>query len=46
MSLGMKVALLAAAAAVVAGVVLGFSTFTTEPAPTGGVWSEEHNHYH
>jgi hypothetical protein len=45
-SLGMKVALLAAAAAIVAGLVLSFSSFTTEPAPAGGIWSEEHNHYH
>lgn len=46
MSLGMKVALIAAAAAIVGGLVLSFSSFNTDPAPAGGVWSEEHNHFH
>jgi len=45
MSLGMKLALLAAGAALVAGLVLGFSSFNAETTP-GGVWSEEHNHFH
>jgi hypothetical protein len=45
MSLGMRVAILAAAGAIVAGLVLGFSNFNAEPQPAG-VWSEEHNHYH
>jgi hypothetical protein len=32
---------------IVAGIVLGFQTFTTEPSTVGpGVWSEEHGHYH
>jgi hypothetical protein len=47
MSLGLKIALLVAAGAVLAGVLMGISSFNTEPSsPTGGVWSEEHNHYH
>jgi SEC-C motif len=45
MSLAMKLALVAAGAALVAGLVLGFSSFNTEATP-GGVWSEEHNHFH
>jgi hypothetical protein len=45
MSLGMKLALLAAAAALVGGLVLGVSSFNAEPTP-GGIWSEEHNHFH
>ena len=42
----MKLALLAAAAALVAGLALGFSSFNTDPSPASGTWSEEHNHYH
>lgn len=46
MSLTMKLALIAAAGALVAGLALGFSSFTTESDPATGIWSEEHNHYH
>jgi hypothetical protein len=45
MSLGMRIALVAGAGAIIAGLVLGFSSFSTESQPTG-IWSEEHNHYH
>jgi len=47
MSLPMRVALIAAAGLVIAGIVLGVSSFSTESgAGAGRVWSMEHGHYH
>jgi SEC-C motif len=47
MSLGMRVVLVATAAAVIGGIVLGVTSITSERAPAAGrVWSPEHNHYH
>jgi hypothetical protein len=47
MSLAMWVAAAGVAAVIVAGIVLGMTSFHTEAGPgAGGVWSEEHGHYH
>jgi hypothetical protein len=47
MNLAMWIAAAGVLGVIVAGIVLGFQTFTTEPSTVGpGVWSEEHGHYH
>jgi hypothetical protein len=47
MTMGMRVVLVATALAVISGIVLGVTSFTSEPAPSAGrVWSAEHGHYH
>jgi hypothetical protein len=47
MSLAMRVALVAAAGALIAGIVLGVSSFDANTGPGAGrVWSEEHGHWH
>jgi hypothetical protein len=47
MSLSVRLALLAAAGLLIAGVALGVSSFNAEPDPAAGrVWSPEHGHYH
>jgi hypothetical protein len=47
MSLGMQAILVLTAAGIIGGIVLGVSSFNSEPAPGAGrVWSVEHGHYH
>lgn len=47
MSLSMILTLAAGAGIIIAGIVLGVSSFNADPGPaTGQVWSEEHGHYH
>jgi hypothetical protein len=45
LSLGMRLAILAAAGAIVAVLVFGLTGFDTESEPLG-IWSAEHGHYH
>lgn len=47
MSLGMWIAAAGVVGVIVAGIVLGMSSFHTDAGPGAGrVWSEEHGHYH
>ena len=47
MSLTMWLAAAGVAGVIVAGIVLGMSSFHTDAGPGAGrVWSEEHGHYH
>ena len=47
MTLSMRLALVAAAGLLIAGIVAGVSSLTSEHAATPrGVWSPEHGHYH
>lgn len=47
MSLTMRVAVIGAVGIVLAGIVMGFSSFRTDTGPAAGlVWSPEHGHYH
>jgi SEC-C motif len=47
MSMAMRLVLVAVGGIILAGVVLGYRSFTAERTPgTGQVWSEEHGHYH
>ena len=47
MSLTMRLALLAAAGMIIAGVAFAALSFTSERNPTAGrVWSPEHGHWH
>ena len=45
MSLGMRIAILAVAGAIVSVIVFGLTSFDTEPEQAG-IWSAEHGHYH
>jgi hypothetical protein len=43
----MRVALVAAAGALIAGLVLGVTSFDSSSGPgPGRVWSQEHGHWH
>jgi hypothetical protein len=45
--MAMRLVLVAVGGIILAGVVLGYRSFTAERTPgTGQVWSEEHGHYH
>jgi hypothetical protein len=47
MSLTMRLALLAAAGVIIAGVTFAAMSFNAEPSPGAGrVWSPEHGHWH
>lgn len=47
MSVAMWVALAGVAGVIVAGLILGATSFHTDMGPGAGrVWSEEHGHYH
>jgi hypothetical protein len=47
MGLGMRLVVILTAAGIIGGIVLGVTSFNTEPTPGATrVWSEEHGHYH